>query len=218
MANIWKWLAIVALILLVAVGAGLGAAFAHKSSEFSATSANLTITKANLASTELDLASTQNDLKDTQNALASTQSQLKTTSDNLTATKNQLDTTQSQLTTTQSQLTTAQSQLTTTQNDLNSKSQQLTDIQKVYPLKPFPDLNTLKTWLSTQPIIPFTFQNTSSLQDAAAKDGWIISAGIDWSATLQMYATSNTAILANGDVYMFFCNDHTLHYELNIYH
>jgi ABC-type transporter Mla subunit MlaD len=218
MANIWKWFAIAAVILLVVVGSGLGYFFARSSADLGDTRADLAKANEDLSSTQGELTSTQNDLQVTQNTLVSTQNQLTTTSDNLTATQHLLSTTQSQLTSTQSQLTSTQSQLSATQDDLDSISEQLTDIQKVYPLKHFPDLSTLRTWLATQPLSPFSFQNTSSLQEAAMNDGWIISAGITWSPSFQDFVGSNTAILDDGDVYMFFSDDHTLIYMTNIYY
>jgi len=217
MGKMWKWLAIAALVALVAVGAGLGVSLAKTSGyladtrvNLATTQANLTSAQATLASTQANLTSTQNDLKNTQSTLASTQSQLKTTQDTLTTTSNNLKATQDKLTATQNQLTSTQGQLAAT-------SQQLADIQKVYPLKNFPDLNALKAWLAKQTIVTFSFQNTFALQEAAAKDGWLISAGIWWNAAAGEHYSGNTAILANGDCYMFYCDDHTLYFEVNIY-
>jgi chromosome segregation ATPase len=192
MANIWKWLAIMALVLMVAIGAGLGASLAHTSGQLSATSSNLTTTNANLTSTELDLTSTQNELKDAQNTLASTQSQLKIATDNLTATKRTLDSTQQELTSTNSQLTDTQNELIKVQDELNSTSKQLTDIQKVYPPKYFDTYGELRSWVDQAlPKLDKSLSNwnqAKQLQNLALSDGYILSLAIQQSGTFILFA------------------------------
>jgi multidrug efflux pump subunit AcrA (membrane-fusion protein) len=224
MANSWKWLAIIALVALVAVGGGLGVSLGLTSADLSntrttlaTTQANLATTQANLVSTQNTLTSTQSELSDTKTQLTSTKSQLASTQSQLTSTKSQLASTESELETTQATLTSTENELTSTKSQLTSTQTQLAALQAVYPLKNFPDLNSLREWLATQTITTFTFANTLALQEAAADDGWLISASISWDSGQQRWEASNTAILSNGDVYMFYCDDHTLSYSENIY-
>jgi hypothetical protein len=213
----WKIIGIVALVLVVAVGGTMGYLYSSKSSDLSNTKTTLATTQSTLASTQNDLAttkstltSTQNTLKSTQDTLASTQTDLKTTQDDLAAKTSELASTKSTLSSTQTELTSTKSSLTT-------KTTQLTAIQSLYPLKHFPTVTALRNWLATQPITTFSFQNTSALQDAAMNDGWLISAQISWNQTAQIFQGSNTAILDNGELYIFYCDDHTLTDEGSIY-
>jgi hypothetical protein len=212
-------IAVIAVLFLAACGLGFffmrtSGNLAELKLDLAAVQSNLTLTQGQLATTETNLTTTQNELDNTSNTLASAQEELKNTSNNLVMTRNNLNSARDDLTSAQALLAKAQTDLASAQNDLSARTKQLSDIQKVYPLKHFASAEELNAWLATQPVTSFTFPNTIALQEAAAKDGWLISSQISYIGN-QMVA-SNTAALNNGDFYIFFCDDHAAILEGNI--
>jgi hypothetical protein len=48
------------------------------------------------------------------------------------------------------------------------------------------------------------------MQENAAKDGWLVSTSIYYNNTDGRFKLANTVVLANGEVYFFFSDDHAL--------
>jgi len=104
------------------------------------------------------------------------------------------------------------------EEDLLECKEKLNNLEAVCPLKYFKDLTELNEWLNTQPVKePILFQvpldqpgnyskgvrtcrNAVELQEAAAQDGYLISASLS-HITESVYVGINIAILENGDLY-----------------
>jgi hypothetical protein len=218
----WKIVGIIALAAVLVVGGTLGFLYSQKAGDLNKTKTTLADTQATLSSTQSELSttkttltSTQDNLRSTENTLTLTKSQLKATTDNLTAKAEELVSKSNELSLTKGTLTSTQSELSSTKSSLTSTTQQLTAIQSKYPLKNFPTVAALRTWLATEPLTSFSPEHCLDLQIAAMNDGWLISTNID-SLSNRLYI-GVIAILDTGDVYIFSCDEHSVLYITNIY-
>jgi hypothetical protein len=100
--------------------------------------------------------------------------------------------------------------LSNLEKQLQDSQSKLTSLQGKYPPKRFIDKNALVNWLSTQSITPFSFANAVQMQVNAANDGWLVSTSISYNLNSDKFVLSNNAVLANGEVYFWFSDDHAL--------
>jgi len=105
---------------------------------------------------------------------------------------------------------------------LNTTSSQLAEIQKVYPGKNFPDVTTLRNWISSQTLPANTnyadvsYRNALALQAKAAKDGYLISAVIFSSTTQGYYWVYCYAALSDGSLWYWSPESYNVTYWLNV--
>ena len=107
-------------------------------------------------------------------------------------------------------------QLAITLSRLEATENELAALRQVYPLKRFPNLNALRAWLDEQPITSFTRRNVQAMQEQAARDGYLVAAcfmSFPGQSTTYIWVS---AVLANGDIYWWEPDDHTLNYLENI--
>ena len=119
--------------------------------------------------------------------------------------------TSNRLADTESILTDTEAELSDTKIELDNTKTELTEIHNIFPLKRFPDLETLASWRNTQPVISregkttsFIYEQSLKLQVAAAESGYFVSTcvypgdGIETGDSIY-----NTTVLENGEIYLF---------------
>jgi uncharacterized coiled-coil protein SlyX len=223
----WLTLFIVALVLLVAVGAILGFSYANASGKLKTTKDTLATTKQKVTSLQDDKTSLEGNLADVNSTLASTQQTLSSTQGTLTSTQGELTSTKTQLTSTQSQLSTSQSSLATAQNQISGLNTQLASSQSTITtlqnqiaaskLKYFANLAALTTWVNSQPIFntAYIYDDSVSLQNLALKQGYLLFADVE-ADTNGIYYVACKAYCADGYVYYINARNHQVwidHYE-----
>ena len=208
----WLTLFIVALVLLVAVGAILGFSYANASGKLKTTKDTLATTQQQVATLQDDKTSLEGNLEEVNSTLASTQQTLSSTQGTLTSTQGELTSTKTQLSSTQSQLSTSQSSLAIAQNQVSGLNTQLASSQSTITtlqnqiaaskLKYFSNQAALTSWLSSQPLFNtgHYYADSISLQNLALKQGYILFAYIE-ADTNGYYYYGCEAYCSDGYVY-----------------
>jgi len=209
----WRIIGIVAIVLLVAAGAG----FVYLVPRYQDTLADLSSVKGTLSTTQADLAIVSGQLSQTQGQLSSVQQ-------TLSSTQGQLSSTQASLSSVQGQLSGARSELSDTQVELSSTLAELESIQGKFPLERFSTNLALESWLSLQPNPPSSsdavlwLRHALDLQQAAADDGFLISADYYGPFEDDTYVVWCSAVIANGSYYWWDPDTDDIYYALDINH
>jgi len=173
----------VALLLFSSLFAGCGVA----QDKYDTVVADLGKAQQELQSTKTDLDASQKELQSNKTELESKQTELKTAQTELEI-KN---TTVASLKSDKTSLTAEKDSLQANYNKLNDENtavtQELANIKKVYPARYFTSLTELRDWLygnniserSTTTTAEGLYAKALDLQEAAMKDGYIISAFIE---------------------------------------
>ena len=216
----WLTLFIVALVLLVAVGAILGFSYANASSKLNTTKDTLATTQQQVTSLQDDKTSLEGNLASVNSTLASTQQTLSSTQGTLTSTQGELTSTKTQLSSTQSQLSTSQSSLATAQNQVSGLNTQLASSQSTITtlqnqiaaskLKYFANLTALITWANSQPLFNTTYlyDDSVNLQNLALKQGYLLFAYMFNDTNGVLYGGCQ-AYCGDGNVYYISPRNHT---------
>jgi septal ring factor EnvC (AmiA/AmiB activator) len=130
----------------------------------------------------------QQELQSVKADLASAQANLKTAQTELETKKTELESSQSKITSLTAEKQALQADYTKLTTDDNAVKQQLSDIKKVYPARYFSSLTELRNWLYGNDISKRPHSTTAEdlyakaldLQESAMKDGFIISAFIEY--------------------------------------
>lgn len=164
-----------------------------------------------------DLSEAQQELQSIKAELASVQAELETTGDELTARNAELESAESEiasLETEKNSLISEKEALQASYDELNGENsavmQELADIKEVYPARYFSSKKELQDWLyandvSDRPastIAEPLYEKALDIQEAALKDGFIISSYIDYYSDTGEYMIILEAV-AGGDVYVF---------------
>jgi len=130
----------------------------------------------------------QQELQSFKADLASAQTNLKTAQTELATRKTELESSQSKITSLTAEKQALQADFNKLTDDDNAVKQQLSDIKKVYPARYFSTLNELRDWLydndiSEKPDVSTAenlYAKALDLQESAMKDGFIVSAFIEY--------------------------------------
>jgi hypothetical protein len=218
----WLTLFIVALVLLVAVGAILGFSYASAAGKLKTTKDTLATTQQQVTSLQDDKTSLEGNLADVNSTLASTQQTLSSTQGTLTSTQGELTSTKTQLSSTQSQLSTSQSSLAAAQNQVSGLNTQLASSQSTITtlqnqiaaskLKYFANLAALNTWLNSQPLFTSVNMNDNcvNLQNLALRQGYLLFSML-WYDSNTHYYVDCEAYCSDGNVYYVQPTDHIVY-------
>ena len=242
----WRTIGITALALLIAAGVGFmylvpsyqGALADLDSTEtvLATTQSDLTYARGQLSSVQSQLSNTQSDLASMQGQLSSVQSQLSNTQGQLVDTKAELVGKKSELASTKDQLADVRSELSGVSAELSGVSAELVGVrselsgvsaeleimQGKYPPRRFSSRLELESWLGGQPnpssssdVIQL-FRHALDLQQAAADDGFLISADYMGPFDDETYYVWCSAVLADGSYYWWNPDTDDIYYALNV--
>jgi len=159
-------------------------------------------------SVQSEFEAAKSELNSIQGELESIQSEFQSAKDELKAKISDLESVENELDTKTSALNSAKSQLDSSEAELNKVKDELSEIKEVYPARHFDSYSELKGWLHSNDVSernPMTdaetwYEKALDIQEAALKDGYIISAWIDYYEEEEVFVVMCTAI-ADGDVY-----------------
>lgn len=165
---------------------------------------------ANLQSVQSEFEAAKSELKSIQSEFESIKAEVQSVKDELDAKISDLQSIENELDTKTSELNSAKNQLDSSEAELNKVKDELSEIKEVYPARHFDTYTELRTWVrsndvSEQPIVDEAekwYEKALDIQEAALKDGYIISAWIEYYPDEEVYVVICTAV-ADGDVWMW---------------
>lgn len=144
---------------------------------------------AKLQSVQGELDAAKSKVQSVQSELDTSKLELESVSGELDSTKSELESVQSELDSVQNKFTATESELQSVQSELGELGDELAEIKKVYPPRDFSSTNELREWLISNTVSEMTpsktiqdwFAKALKIQEDALKDGYIISAEIDYN-------------------------------------
>jgi len=135
--------------------------------------------------------------------LQSAQSELDTTKSKLQSVQSELDTSKLEFESVQNEFTATKSELQSVQNELEELRNELAEIKEVYPPRDFSSVSELRDWLYLNTVsermpsrtIQNWFAKALEVQEDALKDGYIISADIDYNEQTDEFSVICVAII-----------------------
>jgi len=180
-----KRLFLIAVALLLFSGLFVGCGVARE--KYDTVVADLGKAQQELQSTKADLDTSQKELQSTKAELESKQTELKTAQAELAIKNTTVASLKSEKTSLIAEKESLQANYNKLNDENNSVKQELATIKKVYPARYFSSLTELRNWLNGNNISERSVTTTAEglyakaldLQEAAMKDGYIISAFIE---------------------------------------
>jgi chromosome segregation ATPase len=165
-------------------------------------------TRTELESVRGELDSTESELESVRNELGSTESELESVRNELGSTESELESVKDDLTASQSEVSELTSSLGKSKTELDGVRDELNEIKEVYPARHFSSMKELEDWLLANDVsdrpastaAENSYGKALDIQEAALKDGYIISAYIDYFTEEEIFLVLLEAV-ADGNVF-----------------